>query len=107
MWIAKFVDAVKELVRGLDDESSPADIKKTKDRIYAVIDQIAIILQETEKADGTLKALDGEQKKLMDSISLELASTSLSLSLAIAEETRLPASPIYIQKINAFLSILP
>lgn len=64
---------VKELVRGLDDESSPADIKKVKDRIYSVIDQIAIILQETEKADGTLKALDASQKKLMDDISTELA----------------------------------
>jgi len=64
---------VKELVRGLDDESSPADIKKTKDRIYAVIDQIQVILAETEKADGTLKALNPEQKKLMDEISAELA----------------------------------
>ncbi len=64
---------VKELVRGLDDESSPADIKKIKDRIYSVIEQINVILTEAEKADGTLKALNPEQKKMMAEISGELA----------------------------------
>lgn len=86
---------VKELVRGLDDESSPADIKKVKDRIYVVIEQIASILQETEKADGTLKALDGIQKKLMDEISLELA--DLTFNRKIINSFVEPVKKYYLQ----------
>ena len=86
---------VKELVRGLDDESTPQDIKKTKDRIYTVIDQIAVILQETEKADGTLKALNGDQKKLMDSISLELA--DLTFNRKIINSFVEPVKKYYLQ----------
>jgi RNA polymerase primary sigma factor len=91
---------VKELVRGLDDESSPADIKKTKDRIYDVIDQIAIILQETEKADGTLKALDVPQKKLMDEISQELA--DLTFNRKIINSFVEPVKKYYLQFTEMF-----
>ncbi|MDD4975834.1 MAG: RNA polymerase sigma factor RpoD [Bacteriovorax sp.] len=82
-------------MRGLDDESTPQDIKKTKDRIYAVIDQIAVILQETEKADGTLKALSVDQKKLMDSISLELA--DLTFNRKIINSFVEPVKKYYLQ----------
>ncbi len=91
---------VKELVRGLDDESSPADIKKVKDRIYAVIDQIAVILQETEKADGTLKALNVEQKKLMDEISAELA--DLTFNRKIINSFVEPVKKYYLQFTEMF-----
>lgn len=91
---------VKELVRGLDDESSPADIKKVKDRIYTVIDQIAIILQETEKADGTLKALDAPQKKLMDEISAELA--DLTFNRKIINSFVEPVKKYYLQFTEMF-----
>jgi RNA polymerase primary sigma factor len=91
---------VKELVRGLDDESSPADIKKVKDRIYTVIDQIAVILQETEKADGTLKALDVEQKKLMDEISAELA--DLTFNRKIINSFVEPVKKYYLQFTELF-----
>ncbi len=86
---------VKELVRGLDDESSPADIKKVKDRIYAVIEQINIILQEAEKADGTLKALDVAQKKIMDEISVELA--DLTFNRKIINSFVEPVKKYYLQ----------
>lgn len=86
---------VKELVRGLDDESTPQDIKKTKDRIYAVIDQIQVILGETEKADGTLKALTPEQKKLMDEISAELA--DLTFNRKIINSFVEPVKKYYLQ----------
>jgi RNA polymerase primary sigma factor len=86
---------VKELVRGLDDESTPQDIKKTKDRIYAVIDQIQVILGETEKADGTLKALNPEQKKLMDEISAELA--DLTFNRKIINSFVEPVKKYYLQ----------
>lgn len=91
---------VKELVRGLDDESSPADIKKVKDRIYAVIDQIAIILQETEKADGTLKALNADQKKLMDEVSAELA--DLTFNRKIINSFVEPVKKYYLQFTEMF-----
>jgi RNA polymerase primary sigma factor len=91
---------VKELVRGLDDESSPADIKKVKDRIYTVIDQIAVILQETEKADGTLKALDSSQKKLMDEISAELA--DLTFNRKIINSFVEPVKKYYLQFTEMF-----
>jgi RNA polymerase primary sigma factor len=91
---------VKELVRGLDDESSPADIKKVKDRIYTVIDQIGIILQETEKADGTLKALDIPQKKLMDEISAELA--DLTFNRKIINSFVEPVKKYYLQFTEMF-----
>ncbi len=86
---------VKELVRGLDDESSPADIKKTRDRIYTVIDQILVILAETEKADGTLKALDSSQKKLMDEVSAELA--DLTFNRKIINSFVEPVKKYYLQ----------
>ena len=66
-------DFVKELVRGLDDDSSVADIKKYKDRIDAVIARIDLILVECEKDDGTIKKLNADQKKEMASIGEELA----------------------------------
>lgn len=91
---------VKELVRGLDDESTPQDIKKVKDRIYAVIDQIAIILQEAEKADGTLKALDATQKKLMDEISAELA--DLTFNRKIINSFVEPVKKYYLQFTEMF-----
>jgi RNA polymerase primary sigma factor len=86
---------VKELVRGLDDESSPQDIKKTKDRIYTVIDQISAVLQEIEKADGTLKALNIEEKKSMDVISAELA--DLTFNRKIINSFVEPVKKYYLQ----------
>jgi RNA polymerase primary sigma factor len=86
---------VKELVRGLDDESTPQDIKKTKDRIYVVIDQIQAILIEIEKADGTLKTLNADQKKQMDVISEELA--DLTFNRKIINSFVEPVKKYYLQ----------
>jgi len=86
---------VKELVRGLDDESTPQDIKKTKDRIYAVIDQIQTLLIEIEKADGTLKTLSADQKKQMDAISEELA--DLTFNRKIINSFVEPVKKYYLQ----------
>lgn len=64
---------VKELVRGLDDESSPEEIEKTKVRILAVVDEIKNFLTETEREDGTLMQFDAKQKKKFEDISNTLA----------------------------------
>ena len=55
-------EMVKELVRGLDDESSQSDIKKTKDRIISVIEKIKEMLAETVNSDGTIKVLEESQR---------------------------------------------
>ena len=64
---------IKELVRGLDDESSPNDIKKYKERIYNVVNRIDQIISDIKKEDGTLKSFTKQQTKEMESIGLELA----------------------------------
>jgi RNA polymerase primary sigma factor len=55
-------EMVKDLVRGLDDESSASDIKKTKDRIIGVIEKIKEMLAETVNSDGTIKVLEESQR---------------------------------------------
>ncbi len=64
---------VKELVRGLDDESSNADIIKVRDEIYSVCDNLDTLLNRVENEDGTIKEYTQEEKKKMDTIALRLA----------------------------------
>ena len=64
---------VKELVRGLDDDSTAADIKKFQDTIYKVCDDVAAILSKVELDDGTMKKLTEDQNKEMEKISVTLA----------------------------------
>ncbi len=64
---------IKELVRGLDDESSAGDIKKYKDRIYAVVARIEKILSDIKEEDGTLKKFTKDQQKEMEVIGQEMA----------------------------------
>ena len=64
---------VKELVRGLDDESSQADIKKTSKEICDVCFKLEELLKEIEKEDGTLRKFDDQQKERMEKISQILA----------------------------------
>ena len=69
---------VKELVRGLDDESKETEIEETKQGIYAVIDQISHLLSEVEKEDGTMKKFSGEQQKRFGEISEALAALTFN-----------------------------
>jgi len=64
---------VKELVRGLDDESPPHEIKEVKDKIYAVIDELKVFLKATEQEDGTMRKLTPQEKKQFEKISESLA----------------------------------
>ncbi len=64
---------VKDLVRGLDDESSASDVKKVKDTIYEVIDNIELILKQCELEDGTMKRFNEEQASRMEEIAQNLA----------------------------------
>jgi len=64
---------IKELVRGLDDESTQKEINKTRNRIYDVCDRIVELLKESELEDGTLRKFSKEQKAKFDDISETLA----------------------------------
>ncbi len=66
-------DFVKDLVRGLDDESTNKDIEKVRDVIFSVVDRITNLLQGTEQEDGTLKEFSKDQKKDFEEISQTLA----------------------------------
>jgi RNA polymerase primary sigma factor len=64
---------VKELVRGLDDDSTQADIKKTQNTIYKVCEDLNNLIEEVANEDGTLKKFSAEQRTRMDAIGITLA----------------------------------
>ncbi len=62
------VEFVKDLVRGLDDESPLPEVEKVKENILKVVGEIDSILKETEKEDGTMMKLNPTQKKRFSEI---------------------------------------
>ncbi len=56
---------VKDLVRGLDDESTEKEIHDTRDRIYAVVEHVKDLLSKIVNEDGTLQKLDLDEQKMM------------------------------------------
>lgn len=63
---------VKDLVRGLDDESSEKEIHETRDRIFNVVEHVKDLLTQIVNEDGTLKKMEKEEQKIMDKIGSEL-----------------------------------
>ncbi len=53
---------VKELVRGLDENSTKGQIEKTKKVIIGICDELDGLLKKVEKDDGTFKKFDDSQK---------------------------------------------
>ncbi|MCB9060181.1 MAG: RNA polymerase sigma factor RpoD [Halobacteriovoraceae bacterium] len=86
---------VKELVRGLDDESTKDEIKKTKDEIYKVVAKIENLLNETEQEDGTLKKFNTDQKSMFKDISETLA--DLTFNRKIINSFVEPVKKYYLQ----------
>ena len=66
------IEFVKDLVRGLDDESSEKDILKYKARINDVCDKVQELIGEIVTEDGTLKKLTKEESKVLSHIEDEL-----------------------------------
>ncbi len=64
---------VKDLVRGLDDSSTNAEIAETKEKIFKVIDRIEKILENTDNEEGTLRKLTSGQEKTLEEIGETLA----------------------------------
>ena len=86
---------VKELVRGLDDDSSQADIKKTQTTIYKVCDELGALIDEVANEDGTLKKFSEEQRKRMDKIGETLA--DLTFNRKIINSFTEPVKKYYLQ----------
>ncbi len=63
---------VKDLVRGLDDESTEKEIHDTRDRIYAVVEHVKDLLSKIVNEDGTLQRLDLDEQKMMTKVGDEL-----------------------------------
>ncbi|RLA62052.1 MAG: RNA polymerase sigma factor RpoD [Epsilonproteobacteria bacterium] len=86
---------VKDLVRGLDEESSNLDIKKTREKILNVVNQISNLLSETEKEDGTLNKFTTEQKKTFVDITTTM--TDLTFNRKIINSFIDPIKKYYLQ----------
>jgi len=65
-------DYVKDLVRGLDDESTDKQIEVFKARIILVCEHVAELLKEIVNEDGTLRVLSAEESKIMTTVENEL-----------------------------------
>ena len=63
---------VKDLVRGLDDESTEKDILDFKQRIHSVCEHVEELLAEIVNEDGTLRKLTREESKTMSLVEDEL-----------------------------------
>jgi RNA polymerase primary sigma factor len=85
----------KELVRGLDDESSQNDIKKMRERIFKVCDQIGGLLDGIKAEDGTLKKLTEEQKQEAEDLGLLLA--NLTFNRKVINSFTEPVKKYYLQ----------
>ena len=63
---------VKDLVRGLDDESTEKEIIDVRDRIFKVVDHVEELLKVIINEDGTLKKFSKDERALMDKVGNEL-----------------------------------
>jgi RNA polymerase primary sigma factor len=86
---------VKDLVRGLDDDSSNKDIAKFQKTIYATCDDIATLLKEVENEDGTLKKFTKEQVDRMSDIGVAL--TDLTFNRKIINSFVEPVKKYFLQ----------
>ncbi|WP_412472145.1 MULTISPECIES: RNA polymerase sigma factor RpoD [unclassified Halobacteriovorax] len=87
---------VRELVRGLDDESTQKDIDKVKKTIINVCDELKEIYDSSlNEDDGTLDKFSKTEKTKMDSIATELA--DLTFNRKIINSFVEPVKKYYLQ----------
>ena len=86
---------VKDLVRGLDDESVEKEIHETRDRIYAVTDHVKDLLNLIVNEDGTLKKMEAAEQKIMDKVGTELV--DLTFNRKIINSFTEPVKSYYLQ----------
>ena len=86
---------VKDLVRGLDDESTEKDINKYKERILAVCTHVEELLKKIVNEDGTLRKLSKDEEKLMTEIEEELV--ELTFNRKVINSFTEPVKSYYLQ----------
>lgn len=86
---------VKDLVRGLDDESAEKEIHDTRDRIFAVVEHVKDLLSKIVNEDGTLKKFDTEEQKMMTKVGDELV--DLTFNRKIINSFTEPVKSYYLQ----------
>jgi RNA polymerase primary sigma factor len=86
---------VKDLVRGLDDESAEKDIHETRDRIYAVVEHVKDLLNLIVNEDGTLKKMEFTEQNIMDKVGNELV--DLTFNRKIINSFTEPVKSYYLQ----------
>lgn len=86
---------VKDLVRGLDDESAEKEIHDTRDRIFAVVEHVKDLLSKIVNEDGTLKKLDQDEQKMMTKVGDELV--DLTFNRKIINSFTEPVKSYYLQ----------
>ncbi len=86
---------VKDLVRGLDDESAEKEIHDTRDRIFAVVEHVKDLLSQIVNEDGTLKKMENTEQKIMDKVGNELV--DLTFNRKIINSFTEPVKSYYLQ----------
>lgn len=86
---------VKDLVRGLDDESTQDDIEKFTKRIEHVCAMVEELIQEIVNEDGTLRKLTKSESKLMAQVEDELI--DLTFNRKIINSFTDPVKSYYLQ----------
>lgn len=86
---------VKDLVRGLDDESSEKEIHETRDRIFGVVEHVKDLLTSIVNEDGTLKKLDKDEAGVMNKVGDELV--DLTFNRKIINSFTEPVKSYYLQ----------
>lgn len=86
---------VKDLVRGLDDESAEKEIHETRDRIYAVTDHVKDLLNLIVNEDGTLKKMENTEQQIMNKVGSELV--DLTFNRKIINSFTEPVKSYYLQ----------
>lgn len=86
---------VKDLVRGLDDESTEKDILDFKERIFNVCEHVNELLSEIVNEDGTLRKLTREESKIMSQVEDELV--DLTFNRKVINSFTEPVKSYYLQ----------
>ncbi|MFA5584809.1 MAG: RNA polymerase sigma factor region1.1 domain-containing protein, partial [Bacteriovoracaceae bacterium] len=86
---------VKDLVRGLDDESTDKEITEVRDTIFLVVENVKSLLEEIVNEDGTLKKLTSEESKIMKLVADELV--DLTFNRKVINSFTEPVKSYYLQ----------
>jgi RNA polymerase primary sigma factor len=86
---------VKDLVRGLDDESQEKEIHDVRDRIYAVVEHVKELASAIVNEDGTLKRMTETEQTIMTKVGNELV--DLTFNRKIINSFTEPVKSYYLQ----------